>query len=169
MENSNDKLLEEMTLVESEEKIIELKSKITRLTVRFWNNENEIIDIKHQSKDFLTYCKLNYAYQISILELTESDEELFSWKNNSLKIWCIGVNSKTIGERDLLFFATTSTEDEFIAIDGVKETSFPKFYNLQSLEKIDFLIHEKVIPDIKTSLISNSVNEHSSIGRWTEQ
>lgn len=168
MEKLNDKKLEKTPLLEIEENILELKNKITHLTVGFWNKEKEITDIKHHTIDFLNYCKLNYAYHISILDPTESDEELFSWKNNFMKIWCIGIDCKDIGNRRLLFFATTSTEDEFIAIDGVKETSVPKFYHLDSLEKIDFLINNKVIPDIKNSLITNSVNSFASVDGWIE-
>lgn len=39
---------------------------------------------------------------------------------------------------------------------------------MNPLEKINFLIEEKIIPDIGANIISNSVNGFSIVGYWIE-
>lgn len=161
--------LKKMTLNDIENEIIDRNSDITSLIVGFWHKRNEIDEIISHSEDCLNYCKLHYEYRTLLEEIEKPDEDLFSWKNNYVKIWCIGIDSTDIGERRTMFFATVSDKDEFIAINAVKETAVPIFLKSDSMGQIKFLIENNLIPDIKDSLIFNSVNNNHSIQYWVEE
>ncbi|EOS7783844.1 hypothetical protein FDO51_RS12625, partial [Enterococcus hirae] len=168
MTNLSTRSLEEMTLLEIEERIGKMNPNIRKKTINFLTEEVTIQAIDDEKAEFLYFSKLQYLYRLSLIEPEQSDEELFFWKNNYVKIWCIGVGHKEIGERDLIFFATNSSIDEFVTIDAVSKTSSPRFYKLNQLEKINFLIEEKIIPDIGANIISNSVNGFSTVSSWIE-
>ena len=168
MTNLSTKSPEEMTLLEIEEKIVEMKPKINKKTINFLEEKVTIQAIDDEKDEFLYFSKLQYLYHLSLIEPEQSDEDLFFWKNNYVKIWCIGVGHKKIGERELIFFATNSSTDEFVTIDAVSKTSSPRFYKLNQLEKINFLIEEKIIPDIGANIIINSVNGFSIVAAWIE-
>ncbi|MGS7304571.1 hypothetical protein ACVMZ0_13635 [Enterococcus faecium] len=168
MTNLSTKSPEEMTLLEIEEKIVEMKPKINKKTINFLEEKVTIQAIDDEKDEFLYFSKLQYLYHLSLIEPEQSDEDLFFWKNNYVKIWCIGVGHKKIGEGELIFFATNSSTDEFVTIDAVSKTSSPKFYKLNQLEKINFLIEEKIIPDIGANIIINSVNGFSIVAALIE-
>lgn len=162
-------LTENMSLVEIEEEILKIESEVIGSFARFWDKRNVIDILESNAQVFLRFAKLSYDYHLAILDPDESDEELFFWKNNCLKVWCVGVNSKSAGRRDTLLFATISDENEIVVIDGINETSSPKFLRSDTPEKIKFLIDEKVIPDVKSSIVKNSANGHTTIRGWVQQ
>lgn len=149
-----------------EEKIDQMNLSIITPTVQFWNFRSEFDVIIKIKENMLEFAKLNYDYQTQLIDIDEHNEDLFAWKNNSIKIWCIGVKKPQIKTRALLFFATRSDIDEIETINVVEETSTPAFLKLDSLEKISFLMDKELIPDISSELIKTSINSQSSIGSW---
>lgn len=150
-------------------KIKENKEKITSKFVDFWLQRDSFDNtIKTLEAELLVFTKDNYDYQLELFNSpTDSDtEEIFFWKNNTIKIWCIGIGKKTIGESDILFFATRSSKNEIKIIDAVESTSTGEFYRYNTLSKISYLITSKIIPDITEYLISSSVNNYPSPDRW---
>ena len=97
MTNLSTKSPEEMTLLEIEEKIVEMKPKINKKTINFLEEKVTIQAIDDEKDEFLYFSKLQYLYHLSLIEPEQSDEDLFFWKNNYVKIWCIGVGHKKIG------------------------------------------------------------------------
>lgn len=157
-----------MTFMNIETEILSLESPIQSAVSSFKNNRSDFSHLEKMSKDILLYARLNYNYHLALIQPDSDNEDLFYWKNNYSKIWCIGVNTEEIGRKSILFFATKSVVDEVTFVDAVDKTSTPSFFKMNDLERITFLVDQKVIPDIRDSIIINSVSPFSGLGYWIE-
>ncbi|EFU12665.1 hypothetical protein HMPREF9517_00815 [Enterococcus faecalis TX1341] len=160
-----------ISMLELEKRIAELDPFMTSLFVDFLYGRTLFKEFEPHSDDILLFAKLNYKYQTFLIGTNEEHEDIFFWKNNYVKIWCIGIGSPEIGHNDLLFFASCADTDKIKIVDCVEATTTPAFYKLDAAGKIKFLIAQKCIPDISDTIIKNSIVNSPSveffIKKWT--
>lgn len=151
------------------EEYIKLKNRnILRETGKFIREDIEFDSFSTLKNDLLEYAKANYLYELKLLEPDESTSDIFFWYRKPVKIWCIGINDSYIGERRILNFATKNEEDAIEMIDAVQITTSTKFYKMNILQKISFLIEKNIIPDISNNIIHSSLNRIPYMGSWAE-
>ncbi|SDO05985.1 hypothetical protein SAMN04487774_12132 [Enterococcus faecalis] len=156
-------------MLELEKRIAELDPFMTSLFVDFLYGRTSFKEIENSSDDILIFAKLCYNYQMFLIENNEDPEDIFFWKNNSVKVWCIGTGSPEIGHNDILFFASCADTDKIEIVDCVELTTTPTFYKLNEMGKIKFLIDQKYIPDISDTIIKNSIVTSPSVEFFIKQ
>lgn len=158
-----------ITMLELEKRIAELAPSMISLFVNFLYGRTLFKEIELYSDDILLFAKLNYKYQTFLIDTDEEHEDIFFWKNNYVKIWCIGTGSPEIGHNNLLFFASCADTDKIEIVDCVEATTTPTFYKLDEVGKIKFLIDRKYIPDISDTIIKNSIVTSPSVEFFIKQ
>lgn len=158
---------ETIDLLELEEKIKSTQQDVITWIVDFWHDTTKFTNISANKEKILDFAKLYYNYQVRLFEPDTSSEDLFFWHNNHVKIWIVGIKDKKIGENSTLLFATSSDIDEIETINCVDQTSSPIFYKIDSpKQQIQFLIDNKLIPDISKKTVSSSINNQSGVNYW---
>ncbi|CAH0416150.1 hypothetical protein KAR50_05755 [Periweissella fabaria] len=126
--------------------------------------DNLIMDFRHdRNKDFLSNLdnilaglKKLYLDEVAFIDLEESLNPMYSWKNNNLKITFLAITLQNVDFIDLLALVQKNDENNINFIDLTAKTNSFDFFSISTSteSRLQFLFNKELIDFEKENIIA---------------